>query len=116
MKVLRILSFISLGAGFLLAPESLPSGGACWMKILLGIPCPACGLTHGFLALGHGRFAEAWSDNPFSYLFFLLAVVLAVDALAGGRLLKTGGSFRLSGFWGPLLAGSMFAVWLARLI
>jgi hypothetical protein len=40
----------------------LPS--ACIIWLLIGIPCPACGLTRAFLALAGLNFAQAFAMHP----------------------------------------------------
>ena len=32
--------------------------------------CPGCGLTRSFVALAHGRIAQAWAFNPAGFLGF----------------------------------------------
>ena len=41
-------------------------------------PCPACGLTRAFCAIGHGDFAGAWELNPFAFVCFAVAVFVLV--------------------------------------
>jgi len=44
----------------------------CIFRNVTGLPCPGCGMTRGFTAMGHGRPAEAWRFNPlapFAYMF-----------------------------------------------
>lgn len=36
----------------------------CPMQILLGLPCPGCGMTRAFMLVLTGRFAAAWSLQP----------------------------------------------------
>ena len=43
---------------------------ACIFRNLTGLPCPGCGMTRGFVAMGHGRLGDAWRANtlsPFAY-------------------------------------------------
>ena len=60
----------------LLAPW-LPPLPACPLKALTGIPCATCGLTRCMLALGQGRWLEAFHWHPAA------VVVLALLPLAG---------------------------------
>lgn len=60
----------------LLAPW-LPPLPACPLKALTGIPCATCGLTRCVLALGQGRWQEAFHWHPAA------VVVLALLPLAG---------------------------------
>lgn len=66
----------ALLASFLLPPESLPGFEVCSFKSLTGLPCPGCGLTRGFCAVSHGRFAEATAFNAFSIPLYGLALLL----------------------------------------
>lgn len=59
------------------APARLPFT-VCLFHNLTGLPCPGCGMTRGFVAMGHGRIAEAWTANPFSPFVFVAACVYVV--------------------------------------
>src|ERR1035438_9417441 len=37
---------------------------ACAARQRLGVPCPTCGLTRGFVLTVHGRVGEAWRLSP----------------------------------------------------
>lgn len=50
----------------------------CPLLALTGVPCPACGLTRSFVALGDGRWADAWAAHP---LGPVLALALAATFL-----------------------------------
>ncbi len=51
----------------------------CLFRLVTGQPCPSCGLTHAFIALGHGRFGEAFRDNIMSpFLFAALGAILVM--------------------------------------
>ncbi|MBN2433056.1 MAG: DUF2752 domain-containing protein [Acidobacteria bacterium] len=50
----------------------------CLFRQWTGLPCPGCGLTRSFCAISHGHFADAWSFNPFGYLFYALAVLFLI--------------------------------------
>ena len=41
----------------------------CPMKILLGIPCPGCGLTHACLDILTLHWKKAWNWNPAGFLW-----------------------------------------------
>src|SRR5262245_9678605 len=43
----------------LLGLKEHPLPGTCLSHELLGVSCPACGLTRSFIHLAHGRFAES---------------------------------------------------------
>jgi Protein of unknown function (DUF2752) len=50
----------------------------CGFKNLTGLPCPGCGLTHSFCALGKGDLMSAFSFNLLGPPLFLLFVLLWV--------------------------------------
>lgn len=59
----------------------LPAGDyftICGFKSLTNLPCPGCGLTHSFCALGKGDIADAFAFNllgpPLFFVLFLLWV------------------------------------------
>jgi hypothetical protein len=62
----------------------------CLMHGLVGLPCPACGLTHAFCDLMHGRLASAAAHNAVAFpllLLFILAIPTAAAELLLGRRL-----------------------------
>ncbi|HVZ79566.1 MAG TPA: DUF2752 domain-containing protein [bacterium] len=108
---------LAVGASLLLAPSALPSLDLCWFKSLTHHPCPGCGLTHSFLAIGHGRWAEAWADNPFGYVWYALAIYGALRPVlrrAVPGLARKADGWLGSGPFFPLLVGVMILVWLVR--
>jgi len=54
----------------------------CIFKNLTGLPCPGCGLTHSFCALGKGRVASAFRFNAMGPPIFLLAAGFWLRSLA----------------------------------
>lgn len=82
---------VLLCGGAIVASFFLPPGGAsdevmCLFKRTTGLPCIGCGLTRAFIAVGHGRFADAFAYNPITVLLypgFIIAAVLASLRLAG---------------------------------
>jgi len=63
---------------YLLQPYTANGPTLCLFRQWTGLPCPGCGLTRSFCAISHGHFAEAWSFNPFGYLFYALAVLFLI--------------------------------------
>lgn len=43
----------------------------CPMKIIWGIPCPACGLTHSCIYIILLKWKKAWEYNPTGFLWFI---------------------------------------------
>lgn len=112
------------GAGVLLVsfawvPSGLSGLRVCWFRRLTELPCPGCGLTRSFCAISHGQFAEAWSQNPFGYVFYAVAVLLLVETL----LLFAFPALKFRIAWSrmctvgvPLLVGAMLAFGIWRLL
>ncbi len=50
----------------------------CPIRLLTGIPCPACGTTRSIGALCEGKFTESWRLNPLGYFIAFAALVWAV--------------------------------------
>lgn len=79
-KTLAVFALAGLSAVFLASVLFNPYAGeyftVCGFKNLTGLPCPGCGLTHSFCALGKGDFASAFGFNLFGpVLFFGLVVI-----------------------------------------
>ncbi|MFY9611798.1 MAG: DUF2752 domain-containing protein [Blastocatellia bacterium] len=53
----------------------------CGFKNLTGLPCPGCGLTHSFCALGKGDLPSAFAFNALGPLLFLALALTWVRAL-----------------------------------
>ncbi len=121
---------------------SLPGFGpipeTCTLHSQLGIDCPGCGLTRGFIHLAHGRFWQAWSLNPVAPFMFAyvawqipLAVASLWASLVHGKVIESGtasqpSAVRMDGWffsWAKynqwLLIGLMVALllrWVLRLV
>ena len=58
----------------------------CGFKVFTGLPCPGCGLTHSFCAIGKGDLGGAFAFNavgPPLYLFAVMIWLRLLSALAG---------------------------------
>ncbi len=125
-KAVRFATFwLSLGAVAVLAisafykPETLPHFPLCSFKLATGRPCPGCGLTRAFCAISHGRFADAFYFNPFSYVFYASTLALALWPLLTRWFpgLKTWvGQTRLFVWLVPGVLGSMAVYGVFRMI
>ena len=65
-----------LAASFLYFPASLNGPVLCPWKLVLGLPCPGCGMTRALGEATHGAFREAFGFHPLwplilGYLAFL---------------------------------------------
>ncbi|MFQ9514497.1 MAG: DUF2752 domain-containing protein [Eubacterium sp.] len=45
--------------------SNLLRGKVCPLRMILGIPCPGCGITRAFLLLSQGKIYEATAMHPF---------------------------------------------------
>jgi hypothetical protein len=59
------------------------TGAACWVKALVGLPCPGCGTVRAFFALAHGDLAGALRWHP----LILITVLILPLGLAGDLFL-----------------------------
>ena len=59
----------------------------CPFRAFTGLPCPGCGMTHAFVALGHGNLAAAWHYNVLSLPLFAFGLIWLVGRLTGIRTL-----------------------------
>lgn len=59
----------------------------CPFRAVLGLPCPSCGMTHAFVALGHGDLAAAWHYNALSAPLFAFGLLWLMGRLTGARTL-----------------------------
>jgi uncharacterized protein DUF2752 len=70
--------------GAVAAGAAAGAGGAegtpvlCPFRLVLGLPCPFCGLTHSLLAVGQGDLAHAFALNPLGLVVPLAAAALLV--------------------------------------
>ncbi|WAC56270.1 DUF2752 domain-containing protein [Gordonia sp. SL306] len=72
----------ALGLATVLGPQVVDRGPIlCPFLRITGLPCPACGLTRSWVALGHGDVGSAFSFNAFGPLFMLVVAVVTVVAI-----------------------------------
>lgn len=76
--VLSVFAGAAVLVSIAIPPGGLPSLPVCWFKSTTGMPCPGCGLTRAFCAISHGEFNAAWAFNPFGFLFYAGALLLAL--------------------------------------
>lgn len=78
------LSLVFLASVVFRPVEAGPSDDyftVCGFKNMTGLPCPGCGLTHSFCALGKGDLPSAFAFNALGPLLFLALGVTWVRAL-----------------------------------
>ncbi|MEK6408684.1 MAG: DUF2752 domain-containing protein [Acidobacteriota bacterium] len=89
---LAVFGLVGLSAMFLVSVLlTLPGGDyftICGFKTFTGLPCPGCGLTHSFCALGKGEVAGAFGFNLLGPPLFFTLVVLWIRS-AGVLLNKS---------------------------
>jgi Protein of unknown function (DUF2752) len=84
-RKLAWLAFVVLAAVFIISVIYHPGGGdyftICGFKNATGLPCPGCGLTHSFCALGKGNLLSAFGWNLFGPPLFLLFALVWIRAV-----------------------------------
>lgn len=81
------LSLILLSA--LLESPPLPFD-VCLFKVVTGLPCPSCGMTHSFICLGHYQLKEAFFYNlmgPFVYFSLIVVFLISIYELFSKKAL-----------------------------
>lgn len=98
-----------LAASFIYYPFVFDGPVFCPMRLMLGIPCPGCGLTRAFCLMTHGRFLDALEYHALApavlgYMTFLW--IFKIVEVTRGRapqlpVYKIGGTacLTLIGFW-----------------
>lgn len=116
-----LISGVILIASAVLPSRGLP-GPICFFLRVTGLPCPFCGSTRTFIAMGHGHFHDAMIQSPFAAaLFVVVAVVFLWNAtpLLAGFTIKSGDALNLSKQSRYWLAGALIvaltANWLYRI-
>lgn len=85
---------------------ALPSAPLCPFKALTGLPCPGCGMTHAFLALGRLDLAGAWAANPLAFPLAALTGLYAAGRVPAVLRSAKAANLALAGvlvFWGGRL-------------
>lgn len=72
------------GDGVLVGGE--PLGALCWLRELIGIGCPFCGMTRSMIALVHGDIVASLAFHPGGILIATLLVAGVGGALAAAVL------------------------------
>ncbi len=104
-------------AGFV--PESMSTTGPvlCPFRLITGLPCPGCGLSRSWVAVGHGDIHQAFAYNAFgpismAFVASLVTVVLVLTVVARHRLARVESVFRHRVVWA--IAGLWVAYGTAR--
>lgn len=75
-RTLWLLCAGALTISLLHTPDGLPDIIVCPSRLFWGVACGGCGLTRSFSAISHGAFHEAWSFNPFGFVFYTLTLAV----------------------------------------
>lgn len=79
-KKLALFGLVGLFAVFLASVLFRPPAGdyftVCGFKNFTGLPCPGCGLTHSFCALGKGEVSDAFGFNVLGPPLFLVLILI----------------------------------------
>jgi hypothetical protein len=79
LVLLAGLTAVLLSSAFLNPSEVRPDGQyftLCGMKRLTGLPCPGCGLTHSFCAIGRGDLMSGFAFNLLGPPLYFCAILL----------------------------------------
>jgi len=91
----------------------------CLFRKVTTLPCPSCGMTHAFVAMGHSSWAAAWRANlggPVLYATSWLTFALGVAQGLSGRDLLAGVWRRTRWFAVPAVLVLMGVAWAENLI
>ena len=69
--VTRAFAVFAIPVSFFLPVDGMGIG-ICWIKRMLDLPCPGCGLTRSITSVSHLQFFKAWEYHPFGILIYLL--------------------------------------------
>ena len=86
---------------------------ACAARVLLGVPCPVCGLSTTAVELAHGHLGPALAADALGVAFLVVVAVLAALQLA--RTFGVGRATRLPTSSGLVAAALLVAHWVATL-
>jgi hypothetical protein len=110
--LLRRLAAAALIASAVIPTEVVRGGPViCPFRAVTGRPCPSCGMTRSWSAMGHGRLRDAGGKHLFGPITFAaaLAIVAGGEPLAAALLEPKGRSRTALGLLGA--AWSLFWAW-----
>ncbi|MCK5804624.1 MAG: DUF2752 domain-containing protein [Lentisphaeria bacterium] len=116
---LQLMGVLALFLSVLFPSEHAPVLWPCPFDRAFDLPCPGCGLTRAFCAIGHGEFGAAWAFNPFAYVFYVGAVGAVLWPLVVWRRPdweRVVSNSRAVTFGAVLLVGSMWTFGLVRIV
>ena len=112
LGLFRIGAGLALVLSLLLPASGLYGVDICLFHRLTGRPCPGCGMTRAFCAIGHGHFSQAWGLHPFAVPFYCVALLLVAGPILP-RALGRPSAQRCLGYLGTglLLGMAGFGLW-----
>lgn len=104
-SVIKLYGVLAIIGGIALVLSLFFSVSPCILYHVIGLPCPACGLTRAFVSLVRLEFGQAFAYHP---LFFLVPFV---PLLAWERL-----SAKWLNILSFTLFGILIVVWVVRMV
>ena len=102
--------FFAVGTAAALNPATITDGPIiCPIRLLTGLPCPACGLTRSWVFATHGQWSDAVASNAFGVP--LLVATLSVAAVAIVWRVRDRTPPRLEALLRRPAAIAVFALW-----
>lgn len=72
----------AVGTAVALDPATISDGPVvCPIRLLTGLPCPACGLTRSWVFATHAQWTDAVTANAFGVPLLVATLVLALAAV-----------------------------------
>jgi hypothetical protein len=81
----RVFAPLALALSAVLPPDGTGID-LCLVHRVLGVPCPACGLTRSFTSLTHARFEQAVVFHPFGPVLYAMFVLAALYGVLPSRV------------------------------
>jgi len=105
MSAIKLYVLLAVIGGIALTLSLLFGVSPCIMYHVIGLPCPACGMTRAFISLASLEFGQAFRYHP---LFFLVPFV---PLLGLERLTE-----RRRNILAFTLLGVLVVVWIVRMV
>jgi len=87
----------------------------CPLKLLVGCPCPGCGLTRSLVLCAHSDWAQAFSFHPLGPIFYLALWLLLLKGVLPSAAKEGPASQKAALVLGSTCGASLLIVWLVRL-
>ncbi|MCZ7592657.1 MAG: DUF2752 domain-containing protein [Kiritimatiellae bacterium] len=86
-----VISFIAVAFGLWWPRDDAPLVQCVFLRAT-GWPCPFCGMTRAFLAMGQGAWGEAFRQSPVGALLFPIACALTLSSGWRAMRMRVGAS------------------------